>query len=855
MIQKILTLFQIENWIHFFAAFKRYIYAGRISILICLSVIVLLTLSFQSIEIIIDFMESPLNILVFWPLFIVFAIVISHYPAYLDIKNKKDFGKGRDDIKWFIDWPFWLRKFMPKDKKPLMGIISYRDENKVKFTNETPVEIKFELEQAKKIEGKRYAMFRNIRHWFGTIFLTSFIYIILVAYSRLITEIPALGISGGLILLLTIITVSMNEKRIKAYITLHSFLSFLSVILFILTLTFSSVKGWHPITFWTFLSLNVISAINFILFRFLRSNARNELKDLKDWGPFNVFLRPARLFQDHVKFLDLMHTGGILSILIIIYSTIKPYDVSPVVIILSFLYTFYGLIINPMKHRFYYEFLILKKKDETKKHILKGGKIFVRYLPILPLLFVIYTFVCDSRGAQLHALDYIAEDTANVIHEDSFRSIYARSLEANKHDSNIYFIACYGGGLTANVWSNYVLDTLSHYGKSKISILQNTISISGVSGGGMGQGIYAAIVKNSKHPSDVVKTQDKLDDTRFISLDISWLLGWDLIREYFSFGRTKKDRAKRSLDTYADIVQDPNMLHKTYRSYWGEMVKEKYFPMLITNTSGKNNVNGVAATVDFKEFENVFPGSIDILKGPIQDENRNMTSLPYLQTLSTTNRFPVISPQAKISAHGYFADAGYLENSGLLSQYKLYQYLKKDSSWNKIFKNRKVVFIQIMNGTASYLNDRIQERQKHINKVKDVSELMAIVQTKVELNSLPFLANKLVKNIDTANVSYVPIALPFPINENDVKAFLGAEDITQSAKTLFVSYNDSIAEIRNAQGSPWNTSYPSTSRLVVRQSSFYMKKCLENGLPLHELNARLQKSRKNLVANDSLNSY
>ncbi|MCH2225750.1 MAG: hypothetical protein MK066_13350, partial [Crocinitomicaceae bacterium] len=54
----------------------------------------------------------------------------------------------------------------------------------------------------------------------------------------------------------------------------------------------------------------------------------------------------------------------------------------------------------------------------------------------------------------------------------------------------------------------------------------------------------------------------------------------------------------------------------------------------------------------------------------------NEASIPFYQAVSTTNRFPIFSPVAKIKGAGHFIDAGAIDNSGILGCWDMYLFLR-----------------------------------------------------------------------------------------------------------------------------------------------------------------------------------
>ena len=116
-------------------------------------------------------------------------------------------------------------------------------------------------------------------------------------------------------------------------------------------------------------------------------------------------------------------------------------------------------------------------------------------------------------------------------------------------------------------------------------------------------------------------------------------------------------------------------------------------------------------------------------------------SIAYYEAISSTNRFPALSPAAKIKNHGHYIDAGAIDNSGLLSSLDLYNYLQRDSTLNKTPK----VFVEIINGRSNYILYLV-EKFKREHNVSDFiideieqDNIVADLKTGLNLDKIPKL--------------------------------------------------------------------------------------------------------------------
>ena len=140
-----------------------------------------------------------------------------------------------------------------------------------------------------------------------------------------------------------------------------------------------------------------------------------------------------------------------------------------------------------------------------------------------------------------------------------------------------------------------------------------------------------------------------------MSSDISGFLFKDLIREVVPAKKLFKgrDRAYQSMQNYARLVEKNNHLaiNTSFRSYWKQVyeINQKSYPALIVNTTPTRSKYGVACSIS--DMDN-FPIAIDLLS----DGNE---ALSFAGTISTSNRFPIFSPAARVPGKGHFVDGGY----------------------------------------------------------------------------------------------------------------------------------------------------------------------------------------------------
>lgn len=782
----------LESYNSVINAFRILFATAWLSIVIVLIVLVLITQMDQGGTLITQLLQSPGNLLLFVALVAGLSLVVSHYPDYIE-KNKKI--SARFDARKPIAWHMSNKIFC-------LGFITYTESKSVP-------------------KGRTIRQFDLLKRMLGTLLLWAVFYTVLHAYKSYIDHGFPLTVTGYGLLVFYLIhyviiyriksPVETGNRKLIRWMMIQFWLS---LILLAGTLILSFKYGWHPSTYLTFLLTLFFMTLTYNIFRNLRYSLQ-----------FHTFSRPLKLLSNDLNFVRVQAVFGWVAMAVLILGQIYIFLFNPMVIIVALLYTFYGLIIHPIKHKMYYSHEIQTTGGNRMCAFPKF--IFFYIAPISAILVAGLTVLAMNLGNNLHLLVPVEEK--NYVDEREYREALYNRLEQNP-DSTIYFIASYGGGLMANAWNCYVLDTLSRFaGKN---ILQYTVAMSGVSGGAMGQGMYAAISKNYKTPEDKKLMIRHLAQGNFLSLDMAWMVGRDFFREWnFVTREFTPDRAKRSFYEYSKILDDSRMTSVSYRQWFRELFVQSYYPALIVNSTSTHSTRGIACSVKLNRFDRAFPNAENVLDNGITGK-----SLSYADALSISNRFPFLSPAAKIEGHGHYVDGGYFENSGMLSLYDFYNYLREDPEWGRRFGSHKIVFIQIMNGKGSQVNELIGESNIEVRKTAETGEIAAVIGTITSIAGLPQYFNRLVRN--HPEISYVPIYLPYHLTEDDFKSYLGAAELSGATRIVIDKNNAWVETIRGFPGrSPWETAEPPLARMLSPQSDNYMKAVIRNG----EIFKRLEK--------------
>jgi hypothetical protein len=258
------------------------------------------------------------------------------------------------------------------------------------------------------------------------------------------------------------------------------------------------------------------------------------------------------------------------------------------------------------------------------------------------------------------------------------------------------------------------------------------------------------------------------------------------------------------------------------------------------NTAATTGRRGVLWSVKSEEFGDIFHFSEDLAELVDYNENDGKQipkTLSFYEAVSTTNRFPVFSPAAKIPGYGHYIDAGAIDNSGLLGCLDLYLYLQSKGSIGE----KNVVFIEIINSKSLYLDYLLKKLEtKHIQKEENETDnIIADMQTALNLDKIPGYVSDFVDHSE--QLELIKIFMPHKVTIVDVEGYLNGEIVSKDQRETIMealaehnAYIDSITE--KGQGADddnkffrkWNTYEPTLSRHLSESSLQFIEDILEH---------------------------
>jgi hypothetical protein len=748
------------------------------------------------------------------------AISLSHFPTYTY------FAGNLNESKKFISF---------KKEKPYPNSI-FRFINVYTYKKET-----------KKIDGENYIsddIVNILRNYLGLVIFSIWLFFAYNTYQPNLVYTQNLSlfyyftlIIGGLPYLTYawfkyLLRTDSNriEQRKKTYGLigkLHFIFFWISILLLILTAIFAKFSQ-------SGLLLLIVTTgsmmFTFVFFRLARPRVQHVINRLKE----TQLQKSSSLKKGAIWFAKAMNSVinpkrylGILRIsfyacfLFITYLSISAYFNSEslpnsLLIVLAFLY-FYFYIIS-MISKYYFVKYSIAQKNKADSATLNSVKF--KLLTFTILLTCILLIISSSNSFEDRQNELTLINTTN----NEGLSIKEFETSMNKNMDTLYFVSSYGGGLKSNIWTLMVLDSLNKMTNG--NFMKQTVSMSGASGGNLGVALYGNICGLSKKNTKTIISNIRKHD--YASKDITMLFGADVIHSTFPFSlfSSPEDRAYYNTLTYQNYVQEiqkSELDNVSFRQYWKTLSKNiGYLPILIVNTSSTEAKRGVFCSLDTEgNFDDVFNFSKNL-------SEIDGKSIPFYEAISSTNRFPFISPAAKISGSGHYIDAGAIDNSGVLSNWDLYQYLKINTT---LFVNKTVVFLEIENDKSNYIAHLLREYFKthkvFVKNENETSAILANVSGGLNLNKIPGYLDDFLRKHDKNNDDFIhkEILLPHKVSISDIEQHIGGKiEKNKQLERFLIKKNAKILTITgevNDFSTPWKNYEPVLSRHMSQSNLNY----------------------------------
>lgn len=467
--------------------------------------------------------------------------------------------------------------------------------------------------------------------------------------------------------------------------------------------------------------------------------------------------------------------------------------------------------------------------DSAKK--LKEYKAWRIASPLIIIILVIGYKYAKSTST-IHKMEMVSYNENSVSTTKFINDIKNHLLDSDT--KSLVQIASYGGGLKANLWNLLILNelnnTITAQENSPCSLMERTISLSGVSGGMVGIGNYVAFkyVHDAANPTNII---NKIGKSNIVSYDIAGLLGHDLIYGLRS-NKDKQyhDRSDLAMKHYWDIIKKDdteNLLTHSLNSTFKKLYDDSYrYPAIIVNSASSNSQPGVGISLSGNDVENIFPG-YKIFQNP-----DSSSDLSFYDAISTSNRFPIMSPAAQVEDLGHFLDGGYFENSGLFTSDYFAEYIHA-----KIPDSIQLDIIQvsIINSQSDYIKKFIKKNNIKPKSLNPQTNIQSIISGITDIDKLP----RVLRSTKQGKPNYHEIYLPHLISVSRIESILnGTMEVdtillnkikanNEKIKTALLDYDDYAYP-------EWGIVEPPLARTLSKPAMEYQKAMIYNHQPTKE---------------------
>ncbi len=893
-------LIQFKNWLYgAFGSLNKFRRSSFLSIIMLGVILFLIKGLDQAYTLLVHMVEDDgFSLLLCYIVISVFSLVISHYPIY--IYYAKDINDSKDENYWYVYSVLRFYKIFTFAKKD----------------HTIPLEEKYEQDYLAKFF--RYSLGLSIYCiWVYYIYKT-FEPKLLYAFGKEEVWFSWLSIFFGIVSF-TIMGWELHKKQkierqkeeglskafYKKRIFLFYILTISSAVLLIVLMYRDSFD------FWSYIMLQMLTiflAWRYIYFRICRTKLGLFKK--------NFFIHKIR-FNYFYNLFFLIVAVGILTLLIYCNYIVTNGGSLPnaMVILLGYFYIIYYGLASILKYLFVIQ--AIKRQSETYDAIssederMKFEKAYIsknefrmeskKIIPLskqmslvkkgknittIGLVFVLALIIASSMydESKVHELEtFNIQEDNDVLH----MTAYSKTLESKiENDKPLFFVASHGGALKANIWTMKLLNHIQE--KTNGKFLDQTASFSGASGGMMGLSMYAIL--SGKYDRNTTNRYKKISDRidivakeNYASIDVSYMFGWDFIRKSILVRNINqhKDRAYFSMVAYQNLLECKDKNNRTldslsFQSYWKNniYVPNNYFPAILVNTAKTNGRRGVFSSVRYNQDERDLFVNADNLAQlesiTIKNGKKERPVISFYQAISCTNRFPLLSPAAKIKGYGHYIDAGAIDNSGLLTSLDWYARLKNGED-AIIERETNVIFVEIINGKSNYIKHLLEDFRLKYSidfiqfEEEEQSNLEAVISAGLNLDKNPdyfsdlikrlekrgrkkdttgFSTKKIIANNKKYSVKHIPIYLPRVITLKDVESFVGGEisnRTVQDKNKINIKVRDSLIkflQIKNkeiykateglSKTYSWETYEPTLARHLSKSTLKYYDKILEN---------------------------
>jgi Patatin-like phospholipase len=277
-------------------------------------------------------------------------------------------------------------------------------------------------------------------------------------------------------------------------------------------------------------------------------------------------------------------------------------------------------------------------------------------------------------------------------------------------DYPVFIVAAQGGGIRAAYQTTLALSRLQDICPN---FAQHLFAISGVSGGSLGAGVFAALAERNatngpRQPcrSGESKLQIEADGVLaadFLSPALAAALYPDLLQRMLPFPISGFDRARGleiGFEQAWEGITSSDDLHQNFHALADNFTAEATPALFLNTTNVASGLRMVVAHLNPRDhaFGPLFVTEQDVVAG---------LDMPLSTAMGLSARFPIVTPAGTITSEkkARFVDGGYYENSGTVTVQSMLSYFLRKRAGG----GQPVRFVVITIGTDACVDERSEE--------------------------------------------------------------------------------------------------------------------------------------------------
>ena len=280
-------------------------------------------------------------------------------------------------------------------------------------------------------------------------------------------------------------------------------------------------------------------------------------------------------------------------------------------------------------------------------------------LPVLAAIIIVV--VITGLFSDTHVIQTIGTLPPRKSADAQFRE-WLQDLRTRDHDPKptIYLVAAEGGGIRAAYWTAHVLTTIQ---QQNPAFADHCFAISGVSGGGLGAAVFAALLASGKPTSQLPDAAHRVLAYNFLGPPLGVLFTTEPVQHLLPVVPDRAAALEHAWEHGWHAAMGTMVFGAPFLDLWKDGNPHRVPSLIINGTSVESGERVITSNLDVDAGPTAFLRATDTF-------NMLRGDLPVSRAVDMGARFAYVSPPGTIvGANGkqHVVDGGYFENSGALA--------------------------------------------------------------------------------------------------------------------------------------------------------------------------------------------